>query len=301
MALLLLDRMYLKESISLTWKTERDDIAEKFVSVLVMRFLLRKEFYSVHLWGRSNIWVPPALIRSWISSALSFWEVSSPLLSRIFPSSPSSLLTCSSHFSAPAVYSNSYADRGYSSHPWWEKQRSCQRCSAHAHGYTGPGHRSGNGAEHRLCHKPLQGPAPTDLHGNGWLGNGSLLVSDLFCSYPAQLARRGDKHKIKCVIKPFFSGPSDGSTAECEGIAYRSLLYYVHRIWSTLILQHGIHLDTQMPQSGHQIVCLLTGDPTAFFSEQRARMQLTWMQVDCWTGLLNLESEFGHETLPSSA
>lgn len=160
-------------------------------------FAETKIFFSP-LVRSGNIWVPPALIRPWISSVFSFQELSPAVLSSIFQLSPFSLLTCSSPFSVPAVYSNRYVDPGQYGHPWWEKQCSHQRCSAHAHGYAGPGHWSGNGAEYRLCHKPLQGPAPPDLHSNCWLGNSCLHVSDMFCSDTAQLARGEDKHKIKC-------------------------------------------------------------------------------------------------------
>lgn len=52
-------------------------------------------------------------------------------------------------------------------------------------------------------------------------------------------------------------------------------MHHVHKTWSTLILQRGIHLDTQICQFGHQTVCLFTGDPSGFCSEQRARIQLT--------------------------
>lgn len=154
------------------------------------------DFSSVHLWGGNNIGVLPDLIRPWIPPALPFWEVCSSLLSRILLPSPFSLLTCFP-FPAPAVYGNSDADAGHSDHPWREKQRSPERHAGPAHGYSGPGHRSGDGDEHRLCHKPLSGPAPQGLHGNCRLGNGRLHVSDLFCFYTAQLTRRGDKPKIK--------------------------------------------------------------------------------------------------------
>lgn len=107
-----------------------------------------------------------------------------------------SLLTCFP-FPAPAVYGDGDVALGHSGHPRWEKQRSPERHTGHAHGYPGPGHWSGDGNDHRLCHKPLPGPAPKDLHSNCWLGNGRLHVSDLFCFYIAQLTRRGAKPKRK--------------------------------------------------------------------------------------------------------
>ena len=63
-------------------------------------------------------------------------------------------------------------------------------------------------------------------------------------------------------------------------------MHYVHIIWGTLILQHGIHLAIQIPLFGHQIGYILAGDLRGYCSDWRARDRFSspesrYLQLQC--------------------